>query len=196
MSWSRRRLPIPPTAKAERRLNGKQSKSLARAERVSENLAGLIVKSSSTIVTILVFLPLFGFLAEPVLRQWGYIYTAGLLRSAFSLNCHQIPSRCPSLWGIPAIICFRCLGFYIGVVAGWSSALILKPSAIKRAALFTLAAFAVNGIDALGIGLSLWDWNNWVRFGLGFAAGIGPGFILMAGVREASKRYLSKPGDV
>jgi hypothetical protein len=76
-------------------------------------------------------------LAAIALAPW-----APALPLAFSMVCHQRPERCFEWFGGPLVVCARCLGVYVGLLA--AAAL---PVRAPGAALWALAA--ANGLDWL-----------------------------------------------
>jgi uncharacterized membrane protein len=111
-------------------------------------------------------------LAAPLLAA-SHPFAAWIIRSFFSRLCHQNPARSFLVEGVPAAVCVRCLGIYLGTAAG----VLLR---LQRAALsrwLTIAA-CLNGLD-VSAGVVGWH-GNWpfVRFFLGFLLGAAAGGIL------------------
>ena len=145
-----------------------------------------VFRFSPAIVALLIFLPLFGVFLESVFRMAGFSVGAHLLKSLYSLNCHQIPSRCPEIFGTPAILCFRCTGFYSGLIIGWILSNLKIIRGIDRIIMpLIIIPVCLNLIDTVAIGIGLWDWPGAVRFTLGVFAGLGPAYLVMNGIKQA-----------
>ena len=90
--------------------------------------------------------------------------------------CHQNPGRTPVFFGQPAAACGRCLGIYLGFLAGCLVILLFRnPLQAKppRPWAFALASLPL-GLDVLANFFNIWDLGNWFRL----ATGLGWGFIL------------------
>src|ERR1700761_8410929 len=79
-------------------------------------------------------------LAVPWLA-WTHRIAATLVRGFFSSLCHQNPDRSFLIRGVPVAVCARCLGIYLGVVAGML--LPCKPATAMR---WLAIALALNGL--------------------------------------------------
>ncbi|GEM_PF-5775183 len=142
------------------------------------------------ILTALIFLPLAGVGIELILHNLGFMGYARVIRWIYSFNCHQIPSRCPVILGEPIILCYRCTGFYMGLVGGWVLSKINFAEGLSKYIIpIILIPAALNLFDILGIGLGLWDLSNPIRFFFGMSAGIGPAFLIMKIGIRLSERY-------
>ena len=96
--------------------------------------------------------------------------------SVFSLFCHQLPERSPSFGEAAFPLCWRCAGFYIGILSsylflalsgGTRRRLPRVPSLIAASALMT--PFLVDGwANTLG----LWDTPGWLRASTGLGYGV------------------------
>jgi len=142
------------------------------------------------IVSVLIFLPLIGVAMNLVFSLAGFAPGADFFRWLYSLNCHQIPCRCPTILSLPAILCFRCLGFYSGLLLGWLLS-ISGPLQGKRRFIIPaiLIPAAVNLVDVAGISIGLWDGSNAFRFAIGLSAGAGPAYLVMHGVRKVATQH-------
>lgn len=112
---------------------------------------------------------------------------------AFSSVCHQIPSRCLSLFGQPLAVCGRCLGVYVGLLggclafplrAGLFSARLPRPWVFP---VFTLPL----AVDLLGNALTLWSTGIWLRMITGFLWGIILPFFFLAALNDLAVRGLA-----
>lgn len=107
-------------------------------------------------------------LAAPLLAKLGFALSAFALLQFFSRVCHQDPARSFWIAGAPAAVCIRCLGIYLGAVAGgWIPA-------PRRAILgFLAATVLVSLLDFFAESAGLH--GNWpeVRWVLGAMLGAG-----------------------
>ncbi|MCP4633018.1 MAG: DUF2085 domain-containing protein [candidate division Zixibacteria bacterium] len=147
-----------------------------------------IVRYSSIILSIIILFPLVGVGLELLLRTSGFIAGANLLKSVYSVNCHQIEARCPVVLGSHLIICYRCLGFYSGAVIGLMLTLAPRINIGKIVPLIVIS-LGLNFIDIIGIGLNLWDWPGSARFLIAFPAGLAPVYFLMKGMFKITRDY-------
>jgi uncharacterized membrane protein len=109
---------------------------------------------------------------------------AGLLYAVFSPVCHQIPGRCFALSGYPLAVCGRCLGIYVGFLAGLAVYPVVrgfsKPT-LPRVRIIGLACVPA-GLDVLAGALGLWASPIGFRFATGFLCGTPLPFYFMSGV--------------
>lgn len=99
----------------------------------------------------------------------------------FSFVCHQDPARSFWIAGAPVAVCARCLGIYVGAMAGaWVR--MAHARALRLAA--TMAA--VNTIDVLTEVAGLH--GNWMaaRFAFGAAFGAALAAVVVAAMRYDS----------
>ncbi len=62
-------------------------------------------------------------LTAPLLSALGYTLSAFAILQFFSVVCHQDPARSFWIAGAPVAVCTRCLGIYLGGMAGaWINA--------------------------------------------------------------------------
>lgn len=117
-------------------------------------------------------------LSAPLLAAVGYTLSAFAILQFFSVVCHQDPARSFWIVGAPVAVCTRCLGIYLGAVAGaWMRAR-------RRVILLSLAAaILVSVLDYVAESAGLH--GNWplVRFGLGGIVGAGIGALVGNTVR-------------
>jgi len=119
-------------------------------------------------------------LAAPVLSALGYTLVAFAILQFFSLVCHQDPARSFWIAGAPVAVCTRCLGIYLGGVAG---------------AWITLPRRVILGLLAPAILVSLLDYfaetagihGNWpmLRFALGGSLGITIGALVASSLQPS-----------
>ncbi len=113
-------------------------------------------------------------LSAPLLAAFGYTLSALAILQFFSVACHQDPAR--SFWvaGAPIAVCIRCLGIYLGGIAGaWiraSRRAILK--LLAGAALVSLLDYFAEAAGLHG------DWPS-VRWILGALLGAGGGALIV-----------------
>ena len=119
-----------------------------------------------------------------------------VLMEGFSSLCHQIPGRSPHLHGVQLAICDRCLGIYLGGLAGVG----LGPWGahfwrwVRQQHLLPLLLFLVPmGIDWMAPVLGLWESVPMSRGITGGVAGAGgAGFLVSQMVLE--ERRTRTPG--
>jgi uncharacterized membrane protein len=107
------------------------------------------------------------------------------LYAAFSWICHQRPERSWHLAGYPFAVCVRCLGLYLGALAG---ALAGRPFA-RRWALAAAALLAgewFTGVAGLAGSLE----------GVRFATGLAAGFFLVPGIWREQKGVAARIWEV
>jgi len=105
-------------------------------------------------------------LSVPLLAAFGYTLSVFAVLQFFSVVCHQDPARSFWIAGAPVAVCTRCLGVYLGALAG---AWITLPRRTILALLATAVAVSVLDYFAESAGLH----GNWplMRFALGAALG-------------------------
>jgi uncharacterized membrane protein len=109
---------------------------------------------------------------------------AFILRAAYGRVCHQMPGR--SLWvlGYPMTVCARCLGIYLGCVAG----LLAYPFCRQRLEArpprrrWLFLALAPAAIDFAGGYLGLFENTLASRVSTGFVAGVAAALYTSAGL--------------
>ncbi len=97
--------------------------------------------------------------AAPLLGAWG----AGIY-AALGWVCHQRPERSWQLAGKSLAVCVRCLGLYLGALAG-----VVAGGKFWRGA--ALGMVAAMGADWLLETLGWVGARPWWRFGIGLAVG-------------------------
>jgi uncharacterized membrane protein len=113
-------------------------------------------------------------IAAPLLG-WPCLYAAS------HLVCHQIPARTFHLAAGPMAVCARCLGLYLGAVAGGMAALAVGGVTVPRpaASRWLLAGASVPTLLTLA-GEWLWQWpiGNVVRFVAALPLGAGAAWLV------------------
>lgn len=109
-----------------------------------------------------------------------------LFYDLFSPICHQIPSRSFFCFGSPLAVCGRCLGIYLGFLAGT----ILYPflggfskSTLPKKESFLLLSLPI-ALDTLGNFFGLWTTSNWLRLLIGFIWGVLLPFYFILGITD------------
>ncbi len=110
-----------------------------------------------------------------------------ILMDAFSIVCHQLPSRSPHIDGVPLAVCHRCYATYLGFPI---AALLFRtfrgawPFSVRSApwmlGLAVLPAVVDWGGDVVGI------WQNSVgsRMVTGGIMGVAAGYFLVAAIAD------------
>lgn len=128
-------------------------------------------------------------LSAPLLAAAGYSVSAFAVLQFFSVVCHQDAARSFWIAGAPLAVCTRCLGIYLGGIAGvWLNV-------PRRTILKFLAATAlVSFLDFFAEAAGLHDNWFWVRWALGAMLGAGgTALIVQATWATASGYQLDLP---
>jgi len=131
--------------------------------------------------------------AAPLLKARGF-RGAAFVYAVFSPVCHQRPDRSFFAAGFPLAVCGRCLGIYLGFLAG----VLAFPWLERRfrggvpSARLLVALTLPIGVDAAGNFLGLWATDNIVRLATGFAWGTILPFYSIRGVAEACLQQASR----
>jgi uncharacterized membrane protein len=96
--------------------------------------------------------------------------------SLFSLFCHQFPERSPSFGEAAFPLCWRCSGFYFGILSSYF-VLALSGGARRRlpgiASLIAASALMTPFlVDGWANTLGLWDTPGWLRASTGLGYGV------------------------
>ena len=124
--------------------------------------------------------------AAPLLRARGSRVSA-LIYAVFAPVCHQRPDRSFFAAGWPLAVCGRCLGIYLGFLAGvlafpWLGRFFRGK--VPPARLLVALTLPIV-VDAAGNFLGLWGTGNAVRLATGFVWGAVLPFYFIPGVAEA-----------
>jgi uncharacterized membrane protein len=139
-------------------------------------------------------------LGTSALCAWAVAHGASpRWRLLFRFMCHGIPERCLLLFGVPMPICARCVGVYVGLLAGlWITAAAIA----RRYAVFprerilrivALAAITPLGIDGLTQLVGLRESTNPLRIATGLIAGFAFGMWILSAVEHREERLLTTP---
>jgi uncharacterized membrane protein len=123
--------------------------------------------------------------AAPYLKSQSSV-CGNLIYAIFSPTCHQIPSRCLSLFGNPLAVCTRCLGIYIGFFMGTCFFPVLGQLSsvlIPKAKILILLSLPIV-IDTAANVLSLWTSPHWLRLATGIIWGMMLPFYFIPGVAD------------
>ncbi|MGH9509266.1 MAG: DUF2085 domain-containing protein [Terriglobales bacterium] len=129
-------------------------------------------------------------LSAPLLSAFGYTLSAFAIVQFFSVVCHQDPARSFWIVGAPVAVCARCLGIYLGAVAGaWITAprgMILRLLA---------ATVLVSMLDFLAESAGLH--GNWplMRCALGGILGASISALVMASANPHCNHLSNTPFD-
>jgi uncharacterized membrane protein len=131
--------------------------------------------------------------AAPLLKARSF-RGAAFLYAVFSPVCHQRPDRSFFVAGFPLAVCGRCLGIYLGFLAG----VLVYPLLGRRfrtgvpGIRLLVAVTLPIGLDAVGNFLGLWGTGNVVRLATGFVWGGLLPFFFIPGVAEACLQRASR----
>jgi hypothetical protein len=123
--------------------------------------------------------------AAPLARSRGWP-AAPLLYAFFDPVCHQLPDRSFACFGQPLAVCHRCLGLYLGGLAGllaWPSWPRLARPLLDRPR-WVLAFFAPLAAD-----VALPANTPGSRFGSGLVAGLPVALLLLAALAQLQTRH-------
>jgi uncharacterized membrane protein len=127
-------------------------------------------------------------LLAPYLKSQNSPWAAWLYR-VFAPTCHQIDSRCFFLFGYPLAVCARCLGIYLGFLAGTIAEPWVRSPNSALPGLRTFLVFTLPiGLDTLGNMLGIWHTPSVVRLTLGLGWGVLLPRYWVTGLTEALLR--------
>jgi uncharacterized membrane protein len=143
------------------------------------------------------FLILFGIIlwiaavfAAPYLMSQSSFMVGKLIYDAFSLTCHQISSRCLTLFGHPLTVCSRCLGIYAGFFLGTILFPLLggfSSDSLPKVKILFLMSLPM-GIDFVANLVSLWTSTHWIRMSTGLIWGAILPFYFIPGITDIFKK--------
>jgi uncharacterized membrane protein len=138
---------------------------------------------SITLIGILLWIA--AVLAAPYLKSQSSAY-GSLIYAVFSTTCHQIPSRCLTLFGNPLAVCSRCFGIYFGFFLGTCVFPVFRKFSsvsIPKAKTLVLLSLPIV-IDTAGNVVSLWFSPHWVRLATGVIWGAILPFYFIPGIAD------------
>lgn len=131
--------------------------------------------------------------SAPFLSSRGFNLSP-LTYHLFGSLCHQIPSRCFHLSGIPMPVCTRCFGIYAGFF--WGTAfypLIKRWTSLTVPSLRIFAVFSLPIIiDTAGNFFFAWQTPGEIRFMIGILWGLLLPFYFIPGISEAVRMQQAK----
>ena len=126
-----------------------------------------------------------GIFLAPYLKSRSLSWQA-LVYAIYTPVCHQVATRSFHLFGHPLAVCARCLGIYLGFLAGLAFYPLSR--GFRRIRLPPTPAFlsvsAPIVLDALGNFSGLWSTSNMVRSATGVLWGAILPFYFLTGVVE------------
>ncbi len=147
-------------------------------------------------IRIVYFLTLLGVLlwlaaifAAPYLESQSSSFSR-LIYVIFSPTCHQIPSRCLTLYGYPLAVCARCLGIYVGFFLGTCLYPVLRSFKSESLPKFRTLLFMTVPIviDTAANMLSIWASSHAVRLATGIIWGVILPFYFIPGIIDVVKK--------
>jgi uncharacterized membrane protein len=124
-------------------------------------------------------------LGASVLCSWAISAGASpSWRLLFRMMCHGIPRRCLELFGTPMPICARCVGVYLGLLAGlaaFAALPLLRERVMRTVAFAAVTPLAIDGLTQLA---GLRESNNPLRMATGIAAGLAFGLWVLSAVER------------
>ena len=128
---------------------------------------------------------IFSIFLAPILKN-NLSPWSGFFYMVFSPLCHQIPSRCFTLFGFPLAVCTRCLGIYCGFFGGTLVFPVIKGfsnTKIPDRKYLLLFSFPIV-LDTAANFFDLWATPDWGRFILGFIWGSILPFYFIGGIAD------------
>jgi len=133
-------------------------------------------------------------LGAAALCTWAVAHGASpQWRLLFRVLCHGIATRCLTLWGTPMPICSRCVGIYLGMLAGLLAFLLiprLRERVMRPIAFAAAVPLAVDGLTQLA---RLRESTNTLRMETGLLAGLAFGLWILSAVEDRSQRAIPTP---
>ncbi len=153
------------------------------------------------------FAPLLPALAVLLLLAWLVETPAGLLGKMDAIGyavCHRIASHSFFIADRQLPLCARCLGMYLGTLAGLAFSFSRRqggfpPLRLQLVLGVFFLAFAVDGVNSYASFFRpaplLYPSQNWLRLATGTLLGLGMGVMLAAAFQQAVwKAYDARPG--
>ncbi len=137
----------------------------------------------STAAAIVLWLGAIGW--APYLRSHSSPWQ-GFVYAVFSPLCHQIGSKSFFVFGQPLAVCSRCLGIYIGFLAGTGLYPFIRGFSrieLPRIDVFICLSFPIV-IDTAGNFAGLWNTPNLARFATGLLWGPALPFYFITGIAD------------
>jgi len=114
-------------------------------------------------------------------------------RLVFRLLCHGIVERCLTVFGVPMPICARCVGIYVGLLAGFVAFMAVPWVGERMMRIASLVAVTPLAIDGLTQLTGLRESTNPLRIATGLAAGVACGMWLLSAVEHPVHRSVTAP---
>lgn len=111
-----------------------------------------------------------------------------MLRLPFRLLCHGMPSRSLAMFGTTMPLCARCVGIYIGLMAGLAVYMLLPWLDERLLRLFLYAAAMPMALDGITQLLRLRESTNPLRLATGFIAAFAFGMWALSEVEQHEPR--------
>ena len=142
----------------------------------------------------IIFVWVFIILLAPFAEANGYTNLSGVIYKAFSVLCHQIPSRTFHVDGHAFAVCHRCFGIYFGLLAGFIAYPFFRSieeiEPLPRVWLFL--SLVPMGIDwSLGF-FEIWENTALSRFLTGLILGVTCAIFLIPAIVELGRLLRSE----
>jgi uncharacterized membrane protein len=105
-------------------------------------------------------------------------------RLAFRMMCHGLERRCLELFDVPMPICARCVGIYLGMLAGVALFVIvpfLRERMMRNMSIAAVVPLAIDGLTQLA------GWRestNSLRMATGLIAGLAFGLWVLSAIER------------
>ena len=123
------------------------------------------------------FLLLVSSITVPLFETYGFYKPAAAVHTALGLICHQLPTRCLRICGLPMGLCSRCFGIYLGLfIAGlYLTGERQMPKGIYLKSITLVTPLLIDTFTQL---LKLRTSNNDMRLLTGLMFGLGMGMLI------------------
>jgi uncharacterized membrane protein len=105
-------------------------------------------------------------------------------RLAFRMMCHGLVRRCLEIFDVPMPICARCVGIYVGLLAGvafFRIVPLLRERVMRSVAIAAVFPLALDGLTQLA---GFRESNNSLRMATGVIAGLAFGLWILSAVER------------
>ncbi len=112
-------------------------------------------------------------------------------RLAFRLMCHGLTRRCLELFDVPMPLCARCVGIYLGLLAGvaffWLVPL-LRERVMRNVAVAAIVPLALDGLTQLS---GIRESSNPLRMATGMIAGLAFGLWILSAIERRGEAIVT-----
>ena len=125
---------------------------------------------------------------------WALAHGASpMLRLVFRLMCHGMPRRSLTLFDVPMPLCARCVGIYIGLLAGLIAFTIVPKVRERLMRGVAFAAVLPLAVDGLTQAVGLRESTNPLRLATGIVAAFAFGMWALCAVERTGDEDFTAP---